>query len=55
MSNTVLAVKGSLFVEIRFVRSIFFRPPERYLHWAYNATLDGPVAGQMTKLEQIKA
>ena len=54
MSNPVLAVKRSLFVEIRFAMSIFFRPPERYLHWAYIATLDRPVACQMTKLEHIK-
>ena len=45
----------SLFVEIRFLRSIFFRPPARYVHWASNATLDRPVVCQMTKLEQIKA
>ena len=51
----VLAVKQSLFVEIRFVGLYFFRPPKRYLHWAYNAMLDRPVACQMTKLDQIKA
>ena len=54
-SNPVLAVKRSLFVEIRFLRSIFFRPHVRYMHWASNAMLDRPVASQMTKLEHIKA
>ena len=47
--------KYLIIVEIRLLRSIFLRPPERYLHWASNATLDRPVACQMTKLEQIKA
>ena len=54
-SNPVLAVKRSLFVEIRFLRCIFFRPPARYFHWDSNAMLYRPVACQMTKLEQIKA
>ena len=54
-SNPVLAVKHSFCVEIRFPRSIFFETPARYVHWASNATLDIPVACQMTKLEKIKA
>ena len=54
-SNPVLAVKRSLFVEIRFLRSIFFETPCKILALGFYATLDRPVACQMVKLEQIKA
>ena len=54
-SNPVLAVKCLLFVENKFLRSIFLRPPARCLNWAFNATLDTLVACQMAKLEQIKS
>ena len=58
-SNQVLAVKRSLFVEIRFsptrLMSIFFEPLQDTCTGFLIATLDRPMACQMAKLKQIKA